>query len=343
MCNACRRALAGTHPDLVVVERTGASLDVDDARTIVARAQRRPLEAARQVLVVPDVHLAVKAAPALLKTLEEPPPPTVFVLLADDLPPELATIASRCVQVPFAAVAPAVVGAGWSDRAWTRRMAGSVAWPPRGATSTGPGCWSSDAGFGERQRPVAVGARPARRHRRGRRRGRRRAAGRSPRGPSRPCGSSTLASWRPWRSRPRPTGARGVPGRKQVEDRHKREERRWRTDDLRMGLAAWPGSTATGWWRALSAATPPRSAREGTMRRRSGREATAIEKASAALGRNANEGLLLEGAHGRAVGHARVTVDGPVVGSVPGHVFGSDSLVTLAWVAQSVEQRTRNA
>ena len=34
------------------------------------------------------------------------------------------------------------------------------------------------------------------------------------------------------------TGARGIPGRRAVEDRHKREERRWRTDDLRMGLAA---------------------------------------------------------------------------------------------------------
>ncbi len=86
-CNTCRRALAGTHPDLVVVERTGASVDIDEARSIVTRAQRRPLEAARQVLVVADVHLADKAAPALLKTVEEPPPATVFVLLADELPP----------------------------------------------------------------------------------------------------------------------------------------------------------------------------------------------------------------------------------------------------------------
>ena len=44
-CNACRRALAGTHPDLVVVERTGASISVADAQSIVTRAQRRPLEA----------------------------------------------------------------------------------------------------------------------------------------------------------------------------------------------------------------------------------------------------------------------------------------------------------
>src|SRR5580692_4637412 len=100
-CNVCRRVLNGTHPDLVVVERTGASLDVDEARTIVMRAQRRPLEATRQVIMVTDVHLAERAAPALLKTVEEPPPATVFVLVADDLPPSLATIASRCVQIPL--------------------------------------------------------------------------------------------------------------------------------------------------------------------------------------------------------------------------------------------------
>ena len=40
------------------VERTGASLGVDDARRLVLLAQRRPFEADRQVLVVTDVHLA---------------------------------------------------------------------------------------------------------------------------------------------------------------------------------------------------------------------------------------------------------------------------------------------
>ena len=37
----------------------------------------------------------------LLKTLEEPPGETVFILLADDVIPELVTVASRCVEVPF--------------------------------------------------------------------------------------------------------------------------------------------------------------------------------------------------------------------------------------------------
>ncbi len=126
-CNSCRRALAGTHPDLVTVERSGASLDVDDAREITTRAQRRPLESARQVLLVPDVHLALKAAPALLKTVEEPPPSTVFILLADDLSPGLATIVSRCIQIPFAAVAPTVVEEWLVGRGVAGSVAASVA------------------------------------------------------------------------------------------------------------------------------------------------------------------------------------------------------------------------
>ena len=59
------------------------------------------LHAARQVIVVLDVHLVLDRAPVLLKTLEEPPGETVFVLLADDVTPDLVTIASRCVEVPF--------------------------------------------------------------------------------------------------------------------------------------------------------------------------------------------------------------------------------------------------
>ena len=74
---------------------------MDDLRQVVALAQRRPLHSARQVIVVLDVHLAALRAPALLKTLEEPPGDTVFVLLADDVTPDLVTVASRCVEIAF--------------------------------------------------------------------------------------------------------------------------------------------------------------------------------------------------------------------------------------------------
>jgi DNA polymerase-3 subunit delta' len=90
------------------------------------------------------------------------------------------------------------------------------------------------------------------------------------------------------------TGARGVPGRKQLEDGHKREERRWRTDDLRFGL-----TTLAAIYRDRLAATAGIDGRDGSAgssadARRGVRNLAAIDEASVALGRNANESLLME-------------------------------------------------
>lgn len=103
-CSVCARAQARTHPDLVVVEREGASISVDQAREILRLALRSPAEGDRKVLVLVDFHLVTVAAPTLLKIIEEPPPSTIFVVLAEQVTPELVTIASRCVQVPFSAI-----------------------------------------------------------------------------------------------------------------------------------------------------------------------------------------------------------------------------------------------
>jgi len=103
-CDVCARALVEAHPDLVVVEREGASITVDQAREIIRLAMRSPVEGGRKVLVLVDFHLVTNAAPTMLKIIEEPPGSTIFVILADHLPPELITIASRCVRVPFDAL-----------------------------------------------------------------------------------------------------------------------------------------------------------------------------------------------------------------------------------------------
>ena len=118
-CNACARALIGAHPDVMVVEREGASISVDQAREIIRLAARAPLEGDRKVLVLVDFHLVTQAAPTLLKIIEEPPPSTVFVVLAEQVTAELVTIASRCVTVGFAplsaeAIARALVAEGHS-------------------------------------------------------------------------------------------------------------------------------------------------------------------------------------------------------------------------------------
>jgi DNA polymerase III subunit delta' len=106
---ARRLAAIEQHPAMEVVERTGPRIDADQAREVVRRAGLAPAEGSRQVIVLVDVHLVREAGAILLKSVEEPVPSTVFVLLAEELPPDLATIASRCVQVRFGAVPEHVI------------------------------------------------------------------------------------------------------------------------------------------------------------------------------------------------------------------------------------------
>jgi DNA polymerase-3 subunit delta' len=110
-CESCRRALAGLHPDVISIERDGAAISMDTAREVTRLASTSPLEGDRKVLVLHDFHLVKEAGPALLKTIEEPPSSTVFVVLAEYVPPELITIASRCVQIDFEPLTTAEVAA----------------------------------------------------------------------------------------------------------------------------------------------------------------------------------------------------------------------------------------
>ncbi len=113
-----RRVLAGTHPDLSLVEPDGrTALTVDQARATVARAVLAPVEGERKVVLIEEAGLMTEeAASALLKTLEEPSPTTIFILVAeaeDDLPP---TIASRCRSVHFGRVTDEEVVAALEER-----------------------------------------------------------------------------------------------------------------------------------------------------------------------------------------------------------------------------------
>ncbi len=100
-----RLALDGKHPDLVVFEPEGARLRMEDEiPAVIKEASRAPVEAARKVVVLGEFHRMENYAAALLKTIEEPPASTIFVILADELPPELVTIASRAVRIAFGPV-----------------------------------------------------------------------------------------------------------------------------------------------------------------------------------------------------------------------------------------------
>ena len=102
-CEVCRLVLSGADTDVTIVERAGLSWRVDELREAERLSRRRPLGDGYQIVILEDVQLTVSgtapSAPALLKTLEEPPPRTVFVLTADETPPELDTIVSRCLEI----------------------------------------------------------------------------------------------------------------------------------------------------------------------------------------------------------------------------------------------------
>lgn len=104
-------ALSDKHPSVLVVRRAGAAISREQVREIVRQAEMAPPEGSLQVLLLTEFHLVSDAAPILLKTLEEPPPGTIFVVLAEEATPELVTIASRCVKVEFEPLSEQVVSA----------------------------------------------------------------------------------------------------------------------------------------------------------------------------------------------------------------------------------------
>lgn len=99
-CESCRMATAGSHPDIRTIRTDGLSIGVDLARDAVRRAALHPAVGRWQVLVVEDAdRLTDQAANALLKSLEEPSPQTVWMLCAPAAEDVIVTIRSRCRSV----------------------------------------------------------------------------------------------------------------------------------------------------------------------------------------------------------------------------------------------------
>jgi DNA polymerase III delta' subunit len=104
-CDACAKIIAGIHPDVVTLVREGAAniVPIESVRhQVIARIGLPPHEADVRVFVVEEATaMAPPAANALLKTLEEPPPRTLFVLCTTAPEQLLPTIRSRCQRVRF--------------------------------------------------------------------------------------------------------------------------------------------------------------------------------------------------------------------------------------------------
>jgi DNA polymerase-3 subunit delta' len=105
VCSACRRIEAGTHPDMHLVTPEGSSIQVARIREVVrALGYHRHDATHRFVVIEPAEAMAAPASNALLKTLEEPPPDTHFILIARHASGLLPTIVSRCQRHRLAPV-----------------------------------------------------------------------------------------------------------------------------------------------------------------------------------------------------------------------------------------------
>jgi len=276
-----RLVLAGEHPDVREIERTGARISADQVADIIRNASLAPIEGERKVMVLHEFHLLdATGAARLLKTLEEPPASTTFIVLADQVPPELVTLASRCVRIDFGTISESTICEFLTHEGCSPQAATQAAAAAEG-NLTRARVLANDPTLMERRSVFAAV-------------------------PTRLDGTGAMvvatcqqlnalieAAAAPLEARharevtelderAAAVGEKGG-GRKQLEDRHKRELRRHRIDELRSGLGVIAGSYRDAL--VEQRATRPEAVAQAVHR---------IHQTLEALERNPNELLLLQ-------------------------------------------------
>ena len=99
-CAECRSAIAGTHSDVEHIVPEGMNYKMEDAVALIERSSLAPTRSPWHIFVIEDVdRFRVDSASTLLKSLEEPPPGTVWILCAPTVDDVFDTIRSRCRHV----------------------------------------------------------------------------------------------------------------------------------------------------------------------------------------------------------------------------------------------------
>ncbi|MDR1265914.1 MAG: DNA polymerase III subunit gamma and tau [Propionibacteriaceae bacterium] len=111
-CDSCRDLATGGNGSIDVIEIDAASHGgVDDARDLRERAFFAPVQSRYKVYIVDEAHMVTtQGFNALLKLVEEPPPPVKFIFATTEPDKVIGTIRSRTHHYPFRLVPPRLLG-----------------------------------------------------------------------------------------------------------------------------------------------------------------------------------------------------------------------------------------
>lgn len=107
-CDECRRVDKEMHPNLIIIkpEDDSKEIKIESIRELVKSLNFSAVEGNKRFVIIDDAHrMNNSSSNALLKTLEEPPRDTIFILLTSNLHSMLPTIISRCEVVRFSPMA----------------------------------------------------------------------------------------------------------------------------------------------------------------------------------------------------------------------------------------------
>jgi DNA polymerase-3 subunit delta' len=109
-CPVCRKISAEKHPDVAIERPEKGIIRIDRIRNLQSAFKYAPVEGNWRVVVIDDAHLMNRAAQnALLKTLEEPPPSRMLILVTSKPNLLLSTVRSRCRRIRFGALSEEVM------------------------------------------------------------------------------------------------------------------------------------------------------------------------------------------------------------------------------------------
>lgn len=169
VCPACRRIERGVYPDVTEVslrtqaaddrrERKNTRISIETVRELRASISLRPLESNWRVAIIEDVDFFSRDAfDALLKTLEEPPPFVVLLLIATEVEAVPETIRSRCHPVPLEPLSREAVAQALRERGTGSDEARVIASLTRGRIGHALQLAATPKALTERREAVATG------------------------------------------------------------------------------------------------------------------------------------------------------------------------------------------